>query len=393
MQNKQDKRNQQRMIQKQKRMDLIQQTRLFHGLNGAPKETVIVPLCSDVDATSAIFSVFQAMDEEPVFHNGGYTLSTEKFKQRIRFIPTGRDLLQVLDATKIADRIIFLVSSEVEVDSFGERLMSCIKIQGVPDVSCMVHHLENHSTKKQSDIRKSLLLYMSHHFPGELKLFSLGNTTDCVNCVRQITSQTPKGIVWRDKHPYVVAEEWTVEESENGNCTVKVTGFVRGNNLSSNRLVHIPNFGDYQVSKIVAAPIRRDHDMVIDEEILHEPSPELQDTLLDQNIPDPMEGEQTWPTEEELAEAEQRVQNKEHEREETPFGAPRRKRVPKGTSAYQAAWILEDDEEGEEVSTDDDMQLDPLEASDEEPEEYEEIEMENRSIYFDELDEEENEKQ
>lgn len=43
-----------------------------------------------------------------------------------------------------------------------------------------------------------------------------------------------------------------------------------------------------------------------------------------------MEGEQTWPTQEELEEAEENVKPK-----------PRTKRVPKGTSEYQAAWILD----------------------------------------------------
>lgn len=43
-----------------------------------------------------------------------------------------------------------------------------------------------------------------------------------------------------------------------------------------------------------------------------------------------MEGEQTWPTQEELEEAEASVKAK-----------PKTKRVPKGTSEYQAAWILD----------------------------------------------------
>lgn len=46
-----------------------------------------------------------------------------------------------------------------------------------------------------------------------------------------------------------------------------------------------------------------------------------------------MEGEQTWPTEDELKEAEENASSK-----------PRTKRVPKGTSDYQAAWILENDD-------------------------------------------------
>ena len=44
-------------------------------------------------------------------------------------------------------------------------------------------------------------------------------------------------------------------------------------------------------------------------------------------VPDPMEGEQTWPSEEELREAEGCV--------------TRVKKVPKGTSDYQASWIVD----------------------------------------------------
>ena len=52
---------------------------------------------------------------------------------------------------------------------------------------------------------------------------------------------------------------------------------------------------------------------------------------------DPMEGEQTWPTEEELAEADHLV---------PPARPAVAKRVPKGTSEYQAAWIMEDSDSG-----------------------------------------------
>jgi pre-rRNA-processing protein TSR1 len=394
---KQDKRNQQKQLQKNKRLDSLQHARLFNGLSSAPKETVVVPLCSDVDTVQVIKNLFDAMEHELVFENGAYMMTAEKYKQRIRFIPTKRDLLQVIDATKIADRVIFILSSNEEVDSFGERLMSAVKIQGVPDVICMVQHLEQIPTKKQTDVRKSLLYYMSHHFPGELKLYSQGNITECVNCIRQITSQNPKGIIWRDRHPYITAEscDFIPHDTDDKLGTLKVTGFVRGNNLSANRLVHIPGYGDFQVSRIVAAPILKHDEMQMEEQVLHEADPELQDSLVDQNIPDPMEGEQTWPTEEELAAAEERVKNKEHENMEMPFGQPKKKRVPKGTSAYQAAWILEDDEDGEEVGSDEEMAVEPPldKSDDEEPEEYEEIELENRSIHFDELDENENEKQ
>lgn len=46
-----------------------------------------------------------------------------------------------------------------------------------------------------------------------------------------------------------------------------------------------------------------------------------------------MDAEQTWPTEEELAEAAATINKKRKVV----------KRVPKGTSEYQAAWILDED--------------------------------------------------
>lgn len=60
---------------------------------------------------------------------------------------------------------------------------------------------------------------------------------------------------------------------------------------------------------------------------------DVKESLQSENIPDPMEGEQTWPTEEELAEAE----------EESRVKKRRVKKVPKGMSDYQAAWIPECD--------------------------------------------------
>jgi pre-rRNA-processing protein TSR1 len=80
--------------------------------------------------------------------------------------------------------------------------------------------------------------------------------------------------------------------------------------------------------------------------------------------------------------------------QEAPFGGPIKKRVPKGTSSYQAAWILEDDENGEEVDSDDDMvPAEEEDSEEEEKEEYEEINTDNRSIHFNDLDEEENAEQ
>ena len=59
---------------------------------------------------------------------------------------------------------------------------------------------------------------------------------------------------------------------------------------------------------------------------------------------DPMEGEQTWPTDDDLAEADRLMPPPP----QPPIPTEAR-RVPKGTSDYQAAWIV-DDSDSEEVS-------------------------------------------
>jgi pre-rRNA-processing protein TSR1 len=137
--------------------------------------------------------------------------------------------------------------------------------------------------KKQQDVRKSLLYYMNHHFVGDLKLYSTDNQTECINCIRQLTSQYPTGISWRDRYPYISAQDWSFEaNSHNGDGdfgTLKVTGFIRGASLSANRLVHIPEFGDFQIDTVVHAPPQRsrgdDVEMTQEDHVLHSSNPEL----------------------------------------------------------------------------------------------------------------------
>jgi pre-rRNA-processing protein TSR1 len=65
--------------------------------------------------------------------------------------------------------------------------------------------------------------------------------------------------------------------------------------------------------------------------VLDKADPTLQESLISENVPDPMDAEQTWPTAEELAEADLARKKKIV------------KHVPKGMSEYQAAWIPDSD--------------------------------------------------
>lgn len=136
--------------------------------------------------------------------------------------------------------------------------------------------------------------------------------------------------------------------------------------------------------------------MDVEPTLLAEPDEENADSLVAENEPDDMANEQTWPTEEEM--------NGGHPRDgdEIPDATngtiPKAvKRRPKGMSEYQAAWIVEDDDEaaedGDQAGEDDDMDKDQEETEEVEDEDTE-MEVESRrSVAFEDLDVEEEAKQ
>ncbi|KAK9742167.1 hypothetical protein RND81_03G152600 [Saponaria officinalis] len=124
-------------------------------------------------------------------------------------------------------------------------------------------------------------------------------------------------------------------------------------------LVHIAGAGDSQFCKIEILrdlyPLnpRKGQD-VIDADDEHNlevmwsltPDNLNQESLLTENIPNAFAGEQTWPTEAEMAEVEEDRKQKKS----------KKRKLPPGTSEYQAAWILNesDDDDLESVDEEDD---------------------------------------
>src|SRR6266850_46634 len=86
--------------------------------------------------------------------------------------------------------------------------------------------------------------------------------------------------------------------------------------------------------------------MAVEPTVLSEPDPEEADSLVSSNDPDDMQNEQTWPTEEEMQDDPSREPAEGTQLPDAAPGTTPRvvRRVPKGTSEYQAAWIIEEDD-------------------------------------------------
>ncbi len=147
--------------------------------------------------------------------------------------------------------------------------------------------------------------------------------------------------------------------------------------------------------------------MDVEAAVLAEPDPSDADSLVSSNEPDDMANEQTWPTEEEMNGNGNGTDGADWDVPDAANGAtPKRvKRVPKGMSEYQAAWIVEDEDEdegaegeGETENETKDGEMDGI--RDGEEEEMQDLvvdddqDMESsRAVHFEDLDNEEEEKQ
>jgi pre-rRNA-processing protein TSR1 len=143
--------------------------------------------------------------------------------------------------------------------------------------------------------------------------------------------------------------------------------------------------------------------MDVEPTVLAEPDLSDADSLVSSNDPDDLGNEQTWPTEEEMQGTGNVLSADGTLPDATTGTTPKTvKRIPKGMSEYQAAWIIDedDDENGEGVDADDGSEAEMQDVEDEEMvdmpmhDDGEEMEMESRkSVAFQDLDAEEEEKQ
>lgn len=358
-----NRKNTLKITQAQKRMESLAVHRMFTGKCGVPKIVAVIPLCRDIDVTKCISTVLEVdsnvntSDRHPVM---------EFAKQKLEFVELQRPaakqsqfnhFMDILDAVKVADYAWFILSAEEPVDQLGIDLLTAIRAQGLPTPVCSIQHLDQVATKKHNDVKKSLSSFMFQEISVECKMFNLDHSSDVHNFARTLTEQRPNTIHWRGERPYMLVDlmDYNAEER-----SLKVSGTARGLHFHVDRLIHIQTFGDFQLQSITT-----DNGTLL--------PTEDQQLLEFEQTPDPMAGEQTWPTEEEIMDAEERVRQIEAEENK------HMRRVPKGTSNYQAAWIIDEEDTEDVERAENEMALDNDEVdSDGEVQEFESVDMEGR---------------
>lgn len=318
----------------------------------------VVPLTKACDAKIAIQRLNNGLNlETDVPQEGLAKVRVDRFKQNLQYIPVQRDLVCVLDACRVADFVIFILSSSEEVDEIGELFLRAVENQGVSNVLTVVQDIDQvEPSKRRPQVLASLKSYINHFFPEQEKVHNLDSHQDCANVVRSLCTNTPKGVRWREDRSWMLIEavQWPSVDNNHSltHGEVVVSGVVRGKSLKANRLVQVGDWGTFQIEKITAAALpnpkkRKADEMALDEpqdEIVLEVPDEHQEQLTDLAPDDITMEDVTGAANSEAPTEKKGVLLDDHHYfsdDETHLPeAP--KRLPKGTSSYQAAWFLGD---------------------------------------------------
>eukprot|EP01111_Echinosteliopsis_oligospora_P018154 TRINITY_DN816_c1_g1_i1.p1 TRINITY_DN816_c1_g1~~TRINITY_DN816_c1_g1_i1.p1 ORF type:complete len:765 (+),score=274.53 TRINITY_DN816_c1_g1_i1:185-2479(+) len=361
---KADKKSRQHQQNQAKKEAMIERRR-FGTVEGAPKIVAMITL-SEIDNEEQLKALilsncgFDSTSNNNNSSSVGPTTVPLK-KQRMTFMCVPRDIISVADISKVADILLLVVPAETEmIDDLGHSFISVIKAQGLPNVFIIVQGMDQVAQKKKTDTKKDLQKSMYFHFPDEPRILPLDSAEDAAQVVRFLDAVTLKAPHWREKRPYLLVDNVTADNDTGDLTTVKIYGYLRGADFSANQLVHLPGFGDFQLSQILGPadpnPTKQ-HSKFASMEgmnsdysaaVLDSPTSQ-QESLQTENIPDLLANEQTWPTPEELASA-----------------GKKKKKIPKGMSEYQAAWIIDsdDDEDDDDAADDDDAMADDKSTKD-----------------------------
>lgn len=350
-----DRRNQNKQRQQTKFQERQKENSVFAGRDGAPRNVAVIPLCADTDATAAVLSLNASIDLEQEVALGTTRVPVDRFKQKLQYVALPRDLTACLDAARVADFVVLVLSANVEVDDLGELILRSVESQGLTTLFTVVQGLDKiEPAKQRNTVLDSLRSYITHFHPDQHKIYSLGNRQECLNLMRSLCSTTPKGIKWRDDRSWMLVED--VRFGDSDEASTVLTGVIRGRGLTPDRLVQVGDWGVFNIEKITDATLsnrgkKSDEGMNAADEteftlaLPTEDQDDITDLAPEEVMMDDADGDIELDDATSVVPSVKKgvLLDEHHYFSDEDEHVPYTKRVPKGTSKYQAAWYLDDD--------------------------------------------------
>ena len=291
------------------------------------------------------------------------TMAVPKQRQRLTLLQPDRTIAGVLDAQKAADVLLLVIPAEGGLDALGTQLVDALCMQGVGTAVGVLTGADALPPARRSTARKEWSDSLLARFPSHSKFFALDADPSGGALFRHLLALTPKPLSWRANASYVLSHAHTYVPDDNsaaaatalaaaaplvhasdanaadpsapatapsqGGGLLTLYGYVRGDPLSIDRAIHVPHVGDVLPESIMILPdphpLRTSHHggstgadgMVADVMemesgaaaaipasgiTLTSSGNRMQLQYLAEGDGD-LDGEQTWPTAQELAEA------------------------------------------------------------------------------------------
>ncbi|KAF0541713.1 DUF663-domain-containing protein [Gigaspora margarita] len=75
----------------------------------------VIPLCSDVNSLNVVENIYESVEQLALSISGNIAcLNAGRFKQKVQFILLDRNFIDILDACKMADSMLLILSAKVE---------------------------------------------------------------------------------------------------------------------------------------------------------------------------------------------------------------------------------------------------------------------------------------
>jgi pre-rRNA-processing protein TSR1 len=285
-------------------------------------------------------------------------------------------LLPCLEALKAADLLLVLLpaSAPGATSAAAAALLPALRALGAPPAlgALIGTSALPAGPKPRAQARKAAEAALATALgggepPRVLPADAGADAAEFLRSLAQVRTQQPP---WRALRPYVLADSVQFVPSGDDSGELHVCGYVRGASLCADQLAYLPGAGEFQIAAIEAADepaalgsaprahrakaaaasaMDADGVGISAPRVLSAPVEATRESLQRENAPDPLAGEQTWPTDAEMADADAAAAAA-RAMAGGKGAKTRLVRRPRGMSDYQAAWIPEHGSDGGEQS-------------------------------------------
>lgn len=206
-------------------------------------------------AAAAAAAVGAGLDEAAV--PPLFTALSSKHGRRFTFAALNPlEATVALDVCQAAD-VVCLVQAAQDPEPVPESaaFLHMLRAQGVPAVMHALVGLETLPAKRRSAARSRATKLATDAFPDtKLVLLSPGREADL--CLWQLANLKLRPVRWRDMRPHLVAEAVSFQPSaaDPASGHLLVRGYVRGQAWDPNRLVYLPGWGAFQLDAVQLPP-------------------------------------------------------------------------------------------------------------------------------------------